>query len=392
MSETNTLACINTVTQMFVDIVHAFRQLGVRAHLDPEPGLSPMDNECVTEIIVTALAQVEMGGVNLDGSLNLTEPALDGVDDSGSAQVLNAKDVDVDFAERIVLSLTNATVRDHPLLCWVPEIDNYVEEILRLEGRTDAALQTTCAEINCSSPAPTFCCMDCLNIQKWNGSHFVRVPLKDLGVCIQLGHADKIYPLPERTFNDDFTIVAANGIHQVTLSYYGSTVTEPKTAAMFDVLETFQLLRMDNTGTSPPPDCYLAFLCIMREWRHVRLLKMFGQGHDPTGVKGTQEEGSAKALKHMNVSSDGRDPGLNHGYAYIVEEKKFKEYLLEYNNKVPDDKSTCNNHDAIKSASMHGSKGTAASGLGTTECSHHDMKQPNAVGDLQKGERYVNMD
>ena len=76
------------------------------------------------------------------------------------------------------------------------------------------------------------------------------------------------------------------------------------------------------------------------------------------------------------------DPGLNHGFAYVVENKKFKNYLHEYNNRISDEKSTCNNHDAIKSASMQGGKGTDASGIGTTECSCHDMKQARAIGDL----------
>lgn len=89
------------------------------------------------------------------------------------------------------------------------------------------------------------------------------------------------------------------------------------------------------------------------------------------------------------MSSDERDPGLNHGYAYIVEHQSFEKYLEEYGERIPDDKSSCNNHDAIKSASMRGGKGTAASGLGTVECSRHDMKRPTAVGDLQKGERSV---
>ena len=94
-------------------------------------------------------------------------------------------------------------------------------------------------------------------------------------------------------------------------------------------------------------------------------------------------------LKRMNVSTDERDPGLNHGYAYVVEREKFEKYLDEYGPRIPDDKSSCNNHDAIKSASMRGGKGTAASGIGTVECSRHDMKRPTAVGDLQKGERSV---
>jgi hypothetical protein len=89
------------------------------------------------------------------------------------------------------------------------------------------------------------------------------------------------------------------------------------------------------------------------------------------------------------VSDDLKDPGLNRGYAYIVEEKKFKEYLSVFGEQIPDDKSTCNSHDAIKSASIRGGRGFAASGLGTVQCSRHDMKRPNGSGDLQKGERWV---
>ena len=32
-------------------------------------------------------------------------------------------------------------------------------------------------------------------------------------------------------------------------------------------------------------------------------------------------------LKHVNISKDERDPGLNHGYAYVVENAAFKKYL-----------------------------------------------------------------
>lgn len=91
----------------------------------------------------------------------------------------------------------------------------------------------------------------------------------------------------------------------------------------------------------------------------------------------------------MNVSTEERDPGLNHGYAYVVENTKFQQYLAQYDSLIPtNNKSTCNNHDAIKLASMRGGKGTAATGVATAECSRHDMKRPTAVGDLQKGERY----
>ena len=89
----------------------------------------------------------------------------------------------------------------------------------------------------------------------------------------------------------------------------------------------------------------------------------------------------------MNVSNHHRDPGLNHGYAYVVEDTKYKQYLRNFDTIVSEEKSTCNNHDAIKSANMRGSEGTDANGAGTVECSRHDMKRPTSVGDLQKGER-----
>ena len=89
------------------------------------------------------------------------------------------------------------------------------------------------------------------------------------------------------------------------------------------------------------------------------------------------------------MSTEERDPGLNNGYAYIVGTTKFKNFLEEYDKKIPEDKSTCNNHDTIKLASMRGGKGAAATGIATAECSRHDMKRPMAVRDLQKGERSV---
>lgn len=94
-------------------------------------------------------------------------------------------------------------------------------------------------------------------------------------------------------------------------------------------------------------------------------------------------------LKRINVLTEEHDPGLNNGHAYIVGMVKFKEYLEEYNTKIPEDKSTCHNHDTIKLASMWGGKSTAATGIVTVECSRHDMKCLTAMGDLQKGERYI---
>ena len=79
-------------------------------------------------------------------------------------------------------------------------------------------------------------------------------------------------------------------------------------------------------------------------------------------------------LKRINVSTEERDPALNYGYSYMVEKLKYDDHLQIYDSKIPDEKSNCNNHDAIKSASARGGNGTAASGLSTAECIRHDMK------------------
>ncbi|KAH6899328.1 hypothetical protein BKA70DRAFT_1526994 [Coprinopsis sp. MPI-PUGE-AT-0042] len=209
--------------------------------------------------------------------------------------------------------------------------------------------------------------------------------------------------------------------------------------ATFGVLETFQMLsftakvnahdflhalerRTDNTGTYKVPDRYAAFL---------RIIHVAARGHDPSGVAGTPPGGCAVLcpacpypkinlppdwmdcppdkrflfqlflamdanfrLKRKNVSTDEHDPGLNRGYAYFVEETKFKEFLQEFAGLIVgnDDKSSCNNYDAIKSAGIRGGRGTAASGVGAAQCARHDMKRPLGVGDLQLGEKYPNMD
>ncbi|KAJ2913229.1 hypothetical protein MD484_g7185, partial [Candolleomyces efflorescens] len=246
------------------------------------------------------------------------------------------------------------------------------------------------------------------------------------------------------TMIDELLRLEGLGTNTPMARLFPATLTDPRTAASFRVLETFQMLsftaktsayeflgalrrRTDNTEQEEVPDRYWEFMRMIHEWRHLRLLKRMGRGHDPSGVRGTgqgdcvvlcpacplpdvnmpedwrtSEDPWVHALflamdanfrlTRRNVSSDQKDPGLNHGYAYMVDETQFKEYLALFGELIPDDKSTCNNHDAIKLASIRGGRGFAASGLGTVQCSRHDMKRPGGSGDLQKGERYVNMD
>jgi hypothetical protein len=50
-------------------------------------------------------------------------------------------------------------------------------------------------------------------------------------------------------------------------------------------------------------------------------------------------------------------------------------------------RSMCTSHSAVNLADTKKSKGLAATGVGTVDCARHNFKLPNAVGDLQKGEK-----
>ncbi|KAG1801184.1 hypothetical protein EV424DRAFT_1474766 [Suillus variegatus] len=224
---------------------------------------------------------------------------------------------------------------------------------------------------------------------------------------------------------------------------FPATATDPRTAATFAVLKFFHLLsfeskvsayefyhslarQSDNTGITPIRDRYSTFLRIVREWRNLRSLKRAGRGHDPAGVNATKEgelallcpacphpgknlpdgwEASTQQwmysvflaidanfrLKRRAISSDTKDPGLSSGWGYFVNEKHYKAYIGN-NSAVIQERSACVNHNAVNMADVKISKGLAATGVGTVDCARHDMKLANGVGDLQKGERYVNMD
>ena len=135
----------------------------------------------------------------------------------------------------------------------------------------------------------------------------------------------------------------------------------------------------------PRQDRYASFLRMIREWRHLKMLKRFGRGHDPGGV-GSTAKGELSVLcpacphpdinlplgwetapvseqfvyfyfsdkllvdaifqrwlytlflaidanfrlKRKVVSSDLGDPSLSQGWSYFVEESGFKSYLAAH--------------------------------------------------------------
>ncbi|EIW81450.1 hypothetical protein CONPUDRAFT_55555, partial [Coniophora puteana RWD-64-598 SS2] len=318
-------------------------------------------------------------------------------------------------------------------------------------------------------------CSDCLvqkhetspfhRIKYWNGQSFERTTLKRLGLRLQLGHGPGTTCInPVRCFDDDFVVIDSHGIHEIGLDYCGcetaaskyrqllrarlfpATVNNPKTAATFRILEEFQLLsfeskasayeayhalarRSDNTGLVPIKDRYEPFMRMVREWRHLKMLKRSGRGHHvDTPLDETPEgacavlcpacpqpgknmppywEKAPKAkrwlhglflamdanfrLKRRKVSSEDTDPSLGDGITYMVKEKHYKEFLSVHVEE-PQDKSTCASHKAVNMANTKAASGLAATGLATIDCARHGMKMPCGCGDVLKGEKYAIMD
>ncbi|KAF6764603.1 hypothetical protein DFP72DRAFT_986468 [Ephemerocybe angulata] len=392
------------------------------------------------------------------------------------------------------------TQADDPLDLFTERIEEYLEELLRLDGMGSAEERRSCHRCNVSltiDGGATYRCRDCApnvlwcgdcvvedhrrvylhRIQKWNGKFFERVTLMSLGLRVQLGHTHgERCTRPRAAFNDEFTVIDSDGFHTIALDYCGcnqglspvrqllrarlfpATTIDPRCATTFRALETYQMLsftgkisayefllaifrRTDNTWNVTPDgrtdqsgelklkDRNKEFMRTIHEWRFLRCLKRLGRGHDEGGAAGTEEGDCALLcpacpqlginmpakwesipeekrwlyalflamdanfrLRRKDVSSDERDPGLNRGYAYLVLERAYKEFLKKYGGDVLDEKNTCNTHDAIKSANVRGGQGFAASGMGAVQCSRHDMRRPVGAGDLQKGERYCNMD
>ncbi|KAJ2989457.1 hypothetical protein NUW54_g8777 [Trametes sanguinea] len=306
---------------------------------------------------------------------------------------------------------------ERPLLRWIPEIGAYLAELLRLEGRGDFT-DGKCTQ--CGNCSATYRCEDCSGgallcalciveghckqplhrIQGWKEGFFHRTTLKSLGLRVQLGHEPGERCVnPKPAFGDDFVVLDVFGIHEVAVDFcscekvqphtiqllrarwYPATSIDPKTAATFRLLENFHLLSTqskisgyefyislaratDNIGTSAPRDRYPAFMDMIRQWRHLKMLKRSGQGHEkdramaghcavecpacPLPGKNLpddwQDAPSSRSwlyrlflsmdanfrLKRKKVSNDASDPSLNDGRAYVVEENAYKEHLGMY--------------------------------------------------------------
>ncbi|KAF9515809.1 hypothetical protein BS47DRAFT_1371940 [Hydnum rufescens UP504] len=282
-------------------------------------------------------------------------------------------------------------------------------------------------------------------IKKWEGSFFIHTSLRALGLRLQLGHMGTTCPSP-RAGPSSFVVIHVNGLHYVNIQlcscplaphprqqlmqhqWFPATVHQPQTCVTFQVLCHFHLLSFqskistihfynaleqetENAGLEAPPARYQAFLRMVCEYHHLKMLKRGGQGHDIPGIDATKTSELAvlcpacphpsinllndwsstpahmKFLYSLTLAIDANfrlknrfircsDRSLGSGWAYFVENQEYKKYIAQH--VTEKDISTCSGLAALDHANMKSSKGLRITSVG--------------LGDLQKGERYCNVD
>ncbi|KAJ7028789.1 hypothetical protein C8F04DRAFT_1265542 [Mycena alexandri] len=227
--------------------------------------------------------------------------------------------------------------------------------------------------------------------------------------------------------------------------WFPATHDKPRTCATIDLLDQFReqtlqakttmydayrvLERLTNNVGVKPPDRYHEWIRMCREHSYVEMLIQAGRvvAYDSSGAAGTKsgecavecpacprpevnlpedwEDASPEEqykytlsvafdacfrLKRRLISSELKDPGLGTGYAYMVENEPYREYLRTVTNQK--EINTCSGLAALDYANTKFSRGYSSTGVGMCVCARHEFVQPNGVGDLQRGERFANMD
>ncbi|KAJ7771188.1 hypothetical protein B0H14DRAFT_2294123, partial [Mycena olivaceomarginata] len=367
---------------------------------------------------------------------------------------------------------------DLPFQTWVQHRDEYLDEMLRAEGRGEAGVYTFCGSCGERNPlyrcenqscfgAQLFC-QSCIVarhqvlpthwIQEWQGTFFKRISLNSLGLVVQLGYTPGSSCTTMRRGKYKFTLIDVSGIHNVAVQFcecdqrithqqqlmrvcwWPATVVDPLTCATFSVIRLFQNMNclgkisafhflrslelLTNTeGLMPPMDRCRAFMYIVRQHRIMEMMKRTGRGHTNSGVHGTAQgvalacracpqpgknlaDGWEKIdwFKHFlylatdcnfrlinrDMSSEARDPIIDDGLGYFANREMYKTYLRKHVDE--EEISTCSGFQAMFLANAKRVKGLRTTGVGGVMCARRNMWCLNGIGDLQRGERYANMD
>ncbi|KAJ7236985.1 hypothetical protein C8J57DRAFT_1529783 [Mycena rebaudengoi] len=227
-------------------------------------------------------------------------------------------------------------------------------------------------------------------------------------------------------------------------TWHPATTIDPVTCATFKALESFRLMNVvgntnvhdyvgmlerltDPTMMSSVLDRYKVFGRMSRQWAFLKRAKRSARAFYSDGLVNTKAgelavlwwpcphnkknlpEGWEDVapewrflyilllaldanfrLKNRIQVNEHQDHSLGSGWGYFVERKAYRRHLKNY--VAENDVSTCIAFAALLQKETRIMTGLRVLGVGGCVCAHHGVVQPQGMGDLQKGERYANMD
>ncbi|KIY60993.1 hypothetical protein CYLTODRAFT_495439, partial [Cylindrobasidium torrendii FP15055 ss-10] len=292
--------------------------------------------------------------------------------------------------------------------------------------------------------------------EKWNGEGFDRVTARSLGINVVVGHDDgtrcaegKV--VSKFTILDTggchvFDVVFCRcerrrpkRIQLLRAQLFPSTARQPRTALTFALLREHEDLAAhgklspyehynalqhmtDAWGIDLPKPRLKPFTRANRKFCHLNMLARAGRGCVKDGRKLTApgelaipciacpreginipenwREDPKRYMLMLMMDANFRlnnlrrastpDVGLHTGLAYLVADEPYKMHYSKY--KKQTDISNCSGFKTLEMAETKDATGLRSTGLGMVACARHEIIRPLGVGDLQKGERYCNMD
>ncbi|KAJ7715173.1 hypothetical protein DFH07DRAFT_872702 [Mycena maculata] len=257
-------------------------------------------------------------------------------------------------------------------------------------------------------------------------------------VVLDVGH---IHTVKFRYFACDSSDTAQNLEQLLRNNWYPATTVDPATCATLASLDLFRLLNVvgninvhdfvgaleQSTNACDVKGVPVSFGLMARQHVFLTRLKRAGRAHDPAGIRATKNGECAVQcwccphdeinlpegwrdvapeyqflymmllamdanfrLRHRLRANEHEDRLLGSGWGHLVEDGPYKEHLKGY--VAEKDVSTCIAFAALLQKDTRLATGLRASGVGGVVCARHEVVRPQGVGDLQKGERYSNMD
>ncbi|KAJ3552341.1 hypothetical protein NM688_g4199 [Phlebia brevispora] len=280
-------------------------------------------------------------------------------------------------------------------------------------------------------------------VEEWDDRRrfWLKVSLMRLGLVINLGHDGEkcaCVTLKPRTI----TVIHENGVHEVALRFcdcqekQGEATPEPiqlleagfwpgswkrpRTVITLGLLHQFQILSAqartnaydfynylarltDNISPDDVADKYRVFLTATREFYYIKLCKYFdlepSEKINPASLAllcpacphlkiNMDVDPKSRALNLLYLDAiDPDDVALTEGKAYFAPTEDVKTFL-KLAKPTKREKSTCHKFGAL---GYFGHWGAVSGTIGIL-CARHMFALPGGAVDLQKGERYANVD